>query len=370
MATGAVGASPQQPQHLLSPPGATPMAWSPAAITLPIPPTGCASTLHTARPPTARLPPPLRPLPPLPPPRPLPLPHPLLLPLPREATPACARTHRDRVLPPTPSPLHHPLPLLMGLALQSPLLPPLSPPSLPPWPPPLQPPTRQSHPRYLRQLWPHMGNGRHPLSPPSSPRPPTSQAHPPLPRLPLSVQPPLLATGWPLPLWQGATKPPRPPPLPHHPCQGAWLLQPRHPPHCPSALLRSSRSRRRSTSPQRAPCHLLAAPRRPPRWWMCQATPASPPGEGRLVSPKDGEGCMGHGRGNNPKPEVQLCPFAFFVMLFTFPQRLSHSICPRPHPRSPALSALMGFASHPQIQQTPGPWLQLLLPHRPVLCAA
>lgn len=127
-----------------------------------------------------------------------------------------------------------------------------------------------------------MASGRPPLAPPSSPPPPTSPARPPPPQLSLSGQPLLPATAWPPPPWRGATKPPRLPPLPRHPCQGTWLPPLRPHPHSPSVLRRSSRSRRRSTSPPRAPCRLLAAPRHPPRWWMCQAMPASPPGEGPL----------------------------------------------------------------------------------------
>ncbi|PKK30610.1 atrophin 1 [Columba livia] len=106
-ATGVVGGSPQQLQLHRSPVGVTLMAWSQTAITLPMPAMGCASTLPTARPLTARLRhlllqlPPLPPLlPPPPPPPPLPclLPHPPLLLLPREITLACALTPLGRVL--------------------------------------------------------------------------------------------------------------------------------------------------------------------------------------------------------------------------------------------------------------------------------
>ncbi|NWQ95256.1 ATN1 protein, partial [Burhinus bistriatus] len=51
-----------------------------------------------------------------------------------------------------------------------------------------------------------------------------------------------------------------------------------NPPPTTPISLASSRSRRRSTSPPRALCRLLAAPRHPPRWWTCPAMPASQPG--------------------------------------------------------------------------------------------
>lgn len=164
---------------------------------------------------------------------------------------------------------------------------------------------------------------------------PSSQVRPPWGRGPCPLRGP--------PVCRLCLRPPRP--------------QPRGRPWRPR---RSNRSRPKSMRPPRVRCPRPEALRPLPRWWTCPATPASRPGEqpwgwGRVGLGADAEGATGALRSRSP------CPVRIG----------GHELGERGRggARSGAKSST-ALRPARQVQQAPGPRLQLVRAQRPVLRAA